>query len=124
MTDAELGLLADLLAERVAEKLRSVPVAQELLDAAQVAERFGVSRSFVYEHAAELGAIRLGAPGEGRRPRLRFDAAAVTKRLRDLPTADEGASTGEPAPRPRSARAQATPRHGAPLLEIRGEVRE
>src|SRR3954454_11731132 len=100
MTDAELSLLAELLAERVAEKLRGVPRADELLDAAQVAERFGVSRSFVYEHAAELGAIRLGALGEGRRPRLRFDPAATAERLRRLPTSDQPDVTSVRSPQP------------------------
>ena len=124
MTDAELSLLAEILAERVAEKLRGAPRPEELLDAAQVAERFGVSRSFVYEHAAELGAIRLGASGEGRRPRLRFDAAAAAELLRRLPAADQGASTVARSPQPRKLRSQPTPRLGARLLEIRGEVRQ
>ena len=41
----------------------------EWLDAQEVARRLGVSREWVYEHAQELGATRLGS---GRRPRLRF----------------------------------------------------
>jgi hypothetical protein len=124
MTDAELSLLAEILAERVAEKLRGVPRAEELLDAAQVAERFGVSRSFVYEHAAELGAIRLGALGEGRRPRLRFDAAAAAERLRHLPASAHDAPTADRPPRSPKRRARPTPGGGAALLEIRGEARQ
>ena len=46
----------------------------ELLTPAEVARRFGVSRAWVYSRADELGVIRLG---DGRKPRLRFDAGAV-----------------------------------------------
>jgi hypothetical protein len=44
----------------------------------EVAAAFNVARGWVYAHADELGAIRLG---EGPRPRLRFDPAVVTQRL-------------------------------------------
>jgi hypothetical protein len=49
-----------------------------LLTAAEVAVAFHVTRGWVYAHADELGAIRLG---EGPRPRLRFDPAVVAQRL-------------------------------------------
>jgi len=49
-----------------------------LLTASQVAAAFNVTRGWVYAHADELGAIRLG---DGPRPRLRFDPAMVTRRL-------------------------------------------
>lgn len=49
-----------------------------LLTAAEVARWWGVDRSWVYNHAEDLGARRLG---EGRRPRLRFDADEVAERL-------------------------------------------
>jgi hypothetical protein len=45
-----------------------------LLTAAQVAERWGIDRSWVYDHAEQLGVRRLGT---GARPRLRFDPALV-----------------------------------------------
>jgi hypothetical protein len=45
-----------------------------LLDATAVARRLGRSREWVYRHADELGAVRLG---DGERPRLRFDPARV-----------------------------------------------
>jgi hypothetical protein len=44
---------------------------------AELAARLGVRRSFVYEHADELGAYRLGS---GPRARLRFDFAEVLRR--------------------------------------------
>ena len=49
-----------------------------LLTASEVAVAFNVTRGWVYAHADELGAIRLG---DGPRPRLRFDPAVVTQRL-------------------------------------------
>jgi hypothetical protein len=52
----------------------------QLLDATAVARMLGVTRGWVYEHAAELGAIRLGA---GARPRLRFDPLRVGSALED-----------------------------------------
>jgi hypothetical protein len=48
-----------------------------LIDAAQLAVLLGVSRDFIYEHADELGALRLGS---GPRARLRFDLDAALSR--------------------------------------------
>jgi len=41
-----------------------------LIDATTLAGKLGISRSTVYEHSAELGAVEVG---NGDRPRLRFD---------------------------------------------------
>lgn len=46
--------------------------------AAEIARRWGVGRRWVYDHAEELGARRMG---KGSRPRLRFDPAEVAERL-------------------------------------------
>ena len=51
---------------------------QPLVDAAALARHLGVARSFVYDHADRLGAIRLG---DGPRPRLRFDVDEARRRL-------------------------------------------
>src|SRR4051812_25126876 len=56
------------IARRVAELVAPAPA--RLLDAQQLAERLGVKRSWVYAHAATLGAVRLGS---GPRAPLRFD---------------------------------------------------
>jgi hypothetical protein len=64
-----LELLAEGLADLLAAPPTAAPAAR-LVDAATVARELAVSHSFVYEHAAELGAERIG---EGQRPRLRFD---------------------------------------------------
>ena len=60
------------LARRIAELVRpprAAPVPRRLMTAAEVAEWWGVERSWVYAHAEELGARRIGS---GERPRLRF----------------------------------------------------
>lgn len=52
----------------------------ERISASEVARQWGIGRRWVYEHADELGAWRLGA---GNRPRLRFDPDEVAERLGD-----------------------------------------
>ena len=68
------------LARRLAELLApSRPAGpRRLLTAAEVSEWWGVERAWVYAHADDLGARRLGA---GPRPRLRFDPDDVAERL-------------------------------------------
>jgi hypothetical protein len=70
------------IAQRVAELLAggTVPAGAPagLVDAGTVARHFGLTRGWVYEHAGELGAIRLG---DGPKARLRFDLAAVEAAL-------------------------------------------
>ncbi len=70
------------LALRLAELLGSAPAARggngEWITAAEVARLLGVARRWVYDHAEELGASRLGS---GPRPRLRFDPDEVAERL-------------------------------------------
>jgi hypothetical protein len=75
--DALARRLAGLLAESTAE-----PPERGLISAAKVAERWGVSRRWVYEQAERLGARRLGA---GSRPRLRFDPDEVAEQIGEPP---------------------------------------
>lgn len=49
-----------------------------LVDAVTLADLLGVERAWVYDHAAELGALTLGT---GPKPRLRFDPDAVLERI-------------------------------------------
>ena len=71
--------LVEAIAQRVAELLRAELIgAERLLTPSEVADRFAVSRAWVYEHASELGAIRLG---DGPRGRLRFDGATIADAL-------------------------------------------
>jgi hypothetical protein len=89
--------------------VRDLPHSQ-LVDAAALAQMLGVTRGWVYEHATELGAIRLGA---GARPRLRFDPLRVEEAL-------EGAFAPGPSRR-RRHRVRRTPRTNAvELLPIAG----
>jgi len=67
------------IARRVAELLTAekAQAPSRMVDAATLARELGVERDWVYEHAKELGAVRLGGP----RGRLRFDRHGVTDRL-------------------------------------------
>lgn len=69
------------IARRVVELLQETEQAGpvKLTDAATIASELGVERDWIYEHAEELGAIRLGGP----RGRLRFDREVVRERLRE-----------------------------------------
>lgn len=81
-----VSALADEIADRLAVKLgtRLMEAAatpgsgsRGLWTARQVAAHYEVGVAFVYQHADELGCLRLGA---GRRPRLRFDPRIVRER--------------------------------------------
>ena len=67
------------------------------LTVSQVAARYRVSRSWVYAHQRELGAMRLG---DGPRARLRFDARVVAEAIAAF---DRRQAPGEP-PRSRGGR--------------------
>jgi hypothetical protein len=77
------------VAQRVAELLATHEPAR-LVDAAEVARRFSLSREYVYEHATELGAVRLG---DGPKARLRFDLERVADALTPRPFAPSKAPT-------------------------------
>lgn len=80
------GEAIEQIAQRVAQLLREPrsvresPVGVQLLTAAGVARRLGVSRDWVYEHANELGAVSLG---DGVKPRLRFNPETVNRVLHE-----------------------------------------
>lgn len=104
------------IARRVVELLERQAQAEkpELVDAAELARRLGIERSWVYTHAIELGAVKLGS---GRKPRLRFDpeiAARVLHRSGEGPAADPPARSGKRARRPRRPEGQVR------LLPIKG----
>jgi hypothetical protein len=107
LAGTELARLADEIADRLAQRLGPAlaellveldPLAPapgghailatrggldsaELWSARQVAAHYGVGAGFVYEHANELGCIRLGG---GPRARLRFDPQTVRDRWSTL----------------------------------------
>lgn len=104
------------IARRVVEILeRRGLQGRELVDAAELARRFGIERSWVYLHAIELGAVKLGT---GLKPRLRFDpqiAARVLRKVGDGSAADPPARSGKRAGQP-----SGSGRSGVRLLPIHG----
>jgi hypothetical protein len=88
--------LTEAIVTRVVARLREDDVSRRAtawLDAQEVARRLSVSREWVYEHADELGASRIGS---GPRPRLRFPPQILDSRRRGQASA---ATAGEAAPR-------------------------
>ena len=77
-------------AARVTRLLTSVSEGDRLLTAAEVAQRFGVNRGWVYAHAGDLGVVRLGA---GPRAPLRFDPATVAAYLLNGQTERQAATS-------------------------------
>lgn len=108
--------VVEAIALRVAELLdrRDAGSAPELVDASELARRLGTDREWVYAHASELGAVRLGS---GSKPRLRFDPEVAIERMR------QKSECGEPAPKDRSPRRRRrnTRVGGVPLLPIKGD---
>ncbi len=109
------------IAQRVAQLLRHEPGSiddgpgkpPELMDAEQLAKRFGLTREWVYENAALLGAIPLS---DGPRPRLRFDPEVAAQALKTRRRRNEPVPVSE-QPRPRPTRRRRTP-STVPLLPI------
>lgn len=114
---AALDRLADLLADRLAQRLGGLMPGQDepLVDAAEIARLHGKSRSWVYEHAGELGAVRLGS---GPRPRLGFARARAAEGLERVDKPATVSPPEPPKPRRRHHRAGRTA-SGAPLLHVR-----
>ena len=111
------AVLAPMIAERLAVLLAAPAVeptppavdAGRLLSAAELAERLGVARSYVYAHAVELGAVRIGS---GAKPRLRFDpqtAGDAAARLAGGRSHRPDASTDAASPPRRRATARRMP---------------
>jgi hypothetical protein len=90
--------LADVLVERGLVVERTAGPGARVLDVGDVAKLLGRRPSWVYAHAAELGAFRFG---NGPKARLGFDLAGVErwKRDRQIRTAESG-------PRPRRRRSR------------------
>jgi hypothetical protein len=115
-----LDLLADRLADRLASRLELAIKPQEaLINAADVACLVGMKRGWVYEHAGDLGAVRLGP---GPRPRLGFYPARVNEYLESIANPPP-ISLPTHAPPRRRQRRRPRPGYtasGVKLLPIRG----
>lgn len=109
LADDQLERLADLLAERGVSR-------EDLVSAERLAKYLGVDEGYVYAHADELGARRLGA---GPKARLRFSLREVDERLRAM----RGGAVESPVttPKPRRRPSRVTPT-GVRLLPIRGKA--
>jgi hypothetical protein len=107
------------LARTRTRELASPETARAWVDAATVAEYLSIDRSWVYEHADELDARKLGT---GPRARLRFSLARVDEYLNACSVGRQSASP-EPAPQAplRRRRRQALGTNVA-LLPIRGRI--
>jgi hypothetical protein len=120
-TEDPIAALADRIAERLAARLGTrlaelaEPIApgasEELWTARRVAAHYRVGVSFVYQHANELGCIRLGG---GKCPRLRFDPAIVQARWSRVGGALP--SEGRQRRRPKSRRAASSGQHNGDVL--------
>lgn len=116
LLDVLAGRIADRLAARL-EGLASTP-SEELVDAREIAHATGRSRAWVYEHAGELGAVRLGS---GPRPRLAFSPARVAAFVQ----AASEPRTPTPLPihsQPRRRRRAGRTSTGVELLPINGRT--
>lgn len=104
------------IAQRVAQLLRHEPqrledgatARDDLIDTGQLARHLGVTRAWIYEHADELGAMRLGC---GSKARLRFDLDTATEALAVRERGGES-EPGKALPRPQR------PRHYPPATTV------
>ena len=110
-TDHDASRLVDLIVERLESRHLDPP---RWVGADRVADHLGVEVSYVYEHATELGARRLGS---GPRARLRFRLDLVDTALLRKDAATE--PTRPRATTARHRRRSRGPSTDVPLLPIR-----
>jgi hypothetical protein len=82
MLDSEdIEAIAERAAHRVVQMLdRPGERAHQLLEAKELARELSVSVDYVYSHAVDLGAMRLG---DGPKARLRFDLRTAQRAMRE-----------------------------------------
>ena len=96
LTPSEIDAIVSRVAELLQSRRAARPVRPQsrMVTAAEVARWCGVERSWVYAHAEELGARKIGT---GERPRLRFDLAEVSERIAALDSSQAGSARGSTA---------------------------
>lgn len=107
--NAQVSLSAEsveAIAGRVTELLRGEPTGPGLVDAAELARRFNVTRAYVYDHATELGAVRLGT---GPKARLRFNPERVVEALAPRAFTPPAPTPSRRRPQSRAASAELLP---------------
>ena len=75
----DIEVIAERAAQRVVQLLERRPSAFQLLEPKQLAMALNVSLDYVYAHAADLGAMRLG---DAPKARLRFDLHTAEPAMR------------------------------------------
>lgn len=118
---ADQAELVEAVARRVVELLdEREPATAGLVSAGTLARLFGISRSTVYEHAAEFGAVQL--PG-GARSLVRFDVERARAAWTACTDSERSETPGPPAPTDITRRRRRTAAQtDADLLPIRGQA--
>jgi hypothetical protein len=112
LDSASIEAIARRVAELLAHPGSGRTGTSALIDAGELARLTGVSRTWIYQHARELGAIRLG---DGPKARLRFRVEAVEQLLKpDTQTSAGSGARLRPREQSPPSGAQAT------LIPIRG----
>ncbi len=78
LTASDVEAIVEAIARRVVEIVVARSTMFGLVDARELAEELGVSIDYVYAHATELGAMRLGS---GPKARIRFDLHGARQAL-------------------------------------------
>ena len=90
---------------------------ERLVSAVELAVFLGVTQDYVYLHADELGAWRLG---NGPKARLRFDLETVRSRLTSCTSGRASSDAESRTAKPKAARRRGVvSAHAVPLLPIR-----
>lgn len=87
LTPSDVEAIAAAVAPKVAELLHTRPTTFGLVGARELADQLGVSLAYVYAHAGELGAMRLG---HGPKARIRFDLDRARQALEAGPGRSNG----------------------------------
>ena len=78
LTAGDVEAIADAIARKLVPILGAGSSTFGLVDARELAQELGVSTDYVYAHAGELGAMRLGP---GPKARIRFDLDRARRAL-------------------------------------------
>ena len=87
LTAGDVDAIVDAIAHKVAEIVAARSTTFAFVDARELAEELGVSIDYVYAHATQLGAIRLGS---GPKARIRFDLDRARQALEAQATRPKG----------------------------------
>ena len=93
LTASDVEAIVEAIARKVVEIVDARSTTFGLVDARALAEELGVSIDYVYAHATQLGAMRLGS---GPKARIRFDLDPARQALevRGATGEREGAAAG------------------------------